>query len=418
LSTGKTTNITVGHGKTGVCITGSTIVARSGSHFIGTGGTVKALSTVGYVFWSDDVDSVSFDQMSLDVPTIGPASNYWNVVGIYYYSAGDGGSTSHANFSITNTKIHGATYGVIINVSPYNPLKPDGSPNTSAPGYGASHQLQNVTLSKNQVYCDLNPVTNRQDIHCRDGLHVAGNVATVVMDSNNVWQRDDAAYALSSTGGAYSSDFPGHLAQLTPSNVTISNNIGTDDCTCLDFSGGHGVSAVDNTCINRVPFSDNPGGSGSCPSLRFVYGGALPLPSNITVSGGTFSNNASGGPPDTSNVKMDFSGYGVNGEYPVCNCTIENHAQIGGPLSGLVWMLGNTFTIDNSAFAANTHFYVEAESGVATNKIVVSNSFWSSPRYIIPTSIPGGISNSYLINDSYNGKTTSSTAIKYPWREP
>jgi hypothetical protein len=399
LATGKTTNITVGHGKTGVCNIASEVYVRPGTHFVGTGGGVQAVGTLGEsVFKAPGGSDIGFDHMQITGSTS-------SVTGaILYQTAPSNTDGPYQNFSITNSVIHGTAYAVRVLVYDY----PD--------QYAYKRRLNNVNISTTSVDCN----GYQFDPACRDAIHVSGEAFQVQIMSNTVKERADAAYALTSAGAPTLaqtiSTFGSMWPVLTPTNVTISNNTGSNVMTCLDFSGGNKVFAQNNTCVDTVPIPAGPKMSG--PSLRFIWGGYFPLPSNITVSGGTFSNNVSAGPADTSNVKMDFSGYGVNGEYPVCNCIIENHAQIGGPLSGLVWMQGNTFTIDNSGFAANTRFYVEAEVGVATNKVIVSNSFWSSPRYIIPTSIPGGISNSYLINDSYNGKTTSSTAIKYPWREP
>jgi len=382
------TTINISTGKEGVCVIDSTVYVPSGTHFVGAGGVVQAVGSMGAVFESDGGSNIGYDQMQITASTA-------NVnVGIYYITSSANTNGPYQNFSLTNSVIHGAAYAVIVNVYEY----PD----------GLSRKLTNVNISNNTVFCDL--INGGFDTKCRDGIHISGEVADVEITSNLVKQRNDAAYALTSDGtpdletsiATFGSLLPG----LTPTNVTISNNIGTDDQTCLDFSGGNNVVANNNQCVDTIPIS------GSGPSMRFVFGGYLPLPSNITVNGGTFSNVIGPEAVDPSNVKMSFDSFAVNGQYPVCNCSISNVT-----LGGYIYMLGNTFAFNNVTFNQSASFVVATENEDTTNAITVSNSNWGSPRTISPTNINGGISNSYLINDTYNGKTTAKKAIQFPWVE-
>jgi hypothetical protein len=306
------------------------------------------------------------------------------------------------DFSFTNSTIHHAGYALGVSAHEWDTVY--------------NRRLNFVTVSGNTVLCDvLYPNgpngPKRHDPACRDGIHLNGRISGATVSNNTVSQRGDAAFALTSCGRGTIADslatFGPMWTTLTPTNVTISNNTGNDDVTCLDFSGGHNVTATNSKCVDTIPITGDPppGKPASGPSLRFVFGGFLPLPSNISVNGGTFSN-VIGAYAENTNVKMDFVTFAVNGQYPACNCTVSN-AQLGEN----IYMLGNAFTIDSSRFAPNTMFTIAAEGGDYTNAIIISNSTWGYPRNFNLNNNAGGISGSYLKNDTYNGTTTAMTTL-------
>jgi hypothetical protein len=75
-------------------------------------------------------------------------------------------------------------------------------------------------------------------------------------------------------------------------------------------------------------------------------------------------------------------------------------------------MQGNSFTFDSISFLPNVELSLQTQAGVETNQIIVSNSTWQAPRTITISPIAGGITNSWLINDTYAGSTTAERALK------
>lgn len=381
-ATGKLSTILISHGSTGVCLITSSIVYSSGSHFVGSGGIIsnqtRGINTFVNSSQGDGNDNISFDHVVIHASTS-------SGVGIYYL----GGTVSksggpHANFAITNSTIVGASYAVIVNVYNQND--------------GISHHLTGIILNNNTISCNL--ISGRYDTACRDGLHLSGDLSGFHMDGNTIYQRDDAALALTSTGGRSAAGFSGIMPRLTPTQGTISNNTVRDTAACIDFSGGSKVTAAYNDCYEKLANTN------SGPAIRFIFD-QYPLPNNIHVTGGRFYTNSTG--VDQSTVKMDFSTTGISGTYPVCNCYVDN-AKIGstGVNGAYIYALGNGLYFNNNTFDAGTYVTLNVENGNTTSNVIVKGTKWLGPtRSINTTSIHGGLSNDAIIDDDFNGVRSS-----------
>lgn len=371
--TGVQATVVIPKGANGQCLITHAITYYSGTHFLGSGGTIVNNTSSVYTFENahqgDGDDAIWFDHVQIVQTTSGSRPGVAYVGG---EKAGSGGT--HHKFWMTDSSIKGSGYAVKLNIF-YQDDR-------------IRHTLDDVVISRNHIWCDL--VSGTYDTACRDGINVNGDVTNVTIDSNVIEQRDDAAIAFTSSGGNSASGHPGVLRYLTPTGGIVSNNVTRDVATGLDFSGGNTINALNNSCIDSLP---NPQSS---PCIRFIHD-FYPLPANITAKGGVYRNHPSGA--DQANVKMDFRGAAEQGSYPVCNCSIS-----GAEMGGLVYMLGNGFLLKNNRFDSGTNLTISVENGNATNAIRLDNNTWLGSRTINLTSINGGITNSYASNDFYNGK--------------
>lgn len=374
--TGSQAVVLIPKGGNGKCLITHAITYYSGTHFLGSGGTIVNSTSSAYSFANahpgDGDDAIWFDHIRIIQTTSG------SLPGIAYVGgekAGSGGT--HHQFWITDSDIKGSGYAVKVNIF-YQDDK-------------IRHTLDDVVIRRNHIWCDL--VSGSYDTACRDGININGDLTDFIIESNNIEQRDDAAIAFTSSGGSSPSGHPGLLQYLTPTRGTVSNNVTRNVGSGLDFSGGNTIKAVNNSCIDSLP---NPHSS---PCIRFIRD-FYPLPSNITVSGGVYRNMPTG--TDQANVKMDFAGTAVHGSYPVCSCSIS-----GAEIGGFIYMLGNGFQLNNNKFDSGTRFTISVENGNATNAIRLRNNTWLGSRTITLTSINGGITNSSATNDLYNGKRSN-----------
>lgn len=448
--------ITKGISGTGNCLVNTGVVYQSGSHFIGSGGTINITSSSVVAFQSGgatsgaavgDVSDVGFDNLIINQTTAG------SLPGIYYLGGtgtGAGTVAPQRHFYVKNSVVHGAGYAIVINIYNQND--------------GKSHHLSDVQITGNRIYADLVTLATTTatassgtstiavasttgigygdvvagtgivggsivtsisglnvglsiptiaalsstavtfsgiDTLARDGIHLSGDISDFHVDSNNVTNRGDAAIALTSTGGnTYSTFAPGLLARLTPTNGTISDNVCKDDGAGLDFSGGAKVNAVGDVCtatIARV----------SDPQIRFIYD-QYPTPQAINVTGGRFINYYGGG-GDSTVVKMDFSGSQVGyGVEPNCFCVVTG-AYIGGQTTASsLYFLGANLTLQHNVFDATMQsLAVTSVSGYQTKNITFRDNTWLGTVSLTTNSTAGSIVNSQFINDYINGAVST-----------
>lgn len=379
--------VLITHGKTGVCLLSHPITYQSGSHFVGSGAGILN-EAPGIVSFNSgglggDTNNVEFDHMDLVQTTAGAAPVIFYVGGT---ATGQGVPVQH--LAVKNSTIHGGGYGILIDVY--------------SQGDGYNHHLSDVQITNNHVYCDL--LGGAQDANCRDGIHVSGDISDFAIDGNIVENRDDAAIAITSSGGSLPTGFAGILARLTPTNGTISHNVCSNSLVGLDFSGGNNIVAAGDVCISSIP------NTVSSPAIRFIKD-QYPLPTSIRVIGGIFSNDATGA--DQATVKMDFTGASSGGVYPLCKCEIDD-AEIGyAGTGGLIYLQGNGFRTHNVMFDAGIALIFGSENGSTTQDVYLTGSTWmGSSRSIVVPPFNGGLSHIYLVDDLYGG-TRSTVPITW-----
>src|SRR5215469_9444185 len=217
--TGSQATVLIPFGGNGQCLITHTITYYSGTHFLGSGGTIVNNTSTAYSFVNahpgDGDDSTWFDHIRIVQTTSGSTPGIGYIGG---ETAGSGGI--HHQFWVTDSDIKGSGYAIKVNIF-YQDDK-------------IRHTLDNVVISRNHIWCDL--VSGTYDTACRDGINVNGDVTNVTIDSNVIEQRDDAAIAFTSSGGKAASDHPGVQQFLTPTQGTVTNNVTTNVGAGLDFS--------------------------------------------------------------------------------------------------------------------------------------------------------------------------------------
>jgi hypothetical protein len=448
--------VTKGVSGTGNCIINTGIIYQSGSHFVGSGGTINIPNPItGFSSGGSaglavgDVSDVEFDDLIINQTTSGslPVISYTGGTG----NSGGGVVTPQRHFHVKNTVIHGGGFGVVVGVFNQND--------------GRSHHLSDVQLIGNYVYADLVPLASTTatagsgvstivvasntgitigqsitavginssavvtsiagtsigisapttatlsatpitfsgvDQAARDGLHINGDISDFHMDDNVVTDRGDAALALTSIGSSVFSTFPaGLLATLTPTNGTISNNTCTNDGSGVDFSGGNNVTAAGNTCVNSIQSANES------PALRFIFD-QFPTPQNINVIGGRYANASTGA--DTTVLKVDFSGAQVTqGVIPNCFCTISGADFNSTAPSPSIFLLANNITLQHNVFEAPIqNISIQSINGFQVTGITIRDSTWlTTTRTISTVAVGGSLVNSSFINDDFLGNIST-----------
>ena len=197
-----------------------------------------------------------------------------------------------------------------------------------------------------------------------DGIHVAGRVSGITINSNQVSNRGDAAIALTSEPGPY-----------MLSGAVVSNNLCLNDFVGLDNSGATNAVWNHNTVRATTNLS-----KGSNPAARSItYLGLTPV--NVRFIGNEFENFQ--GPNTEPTVKVDDHG----------SNRVTNVEWIENTIYGTraMWLAGNTITVTHNTFSPGASIVIsyDGDNHYPGENINIGLNYWKGSGTISAPGNPG-----------------------------
>jgi hypothetical protein len=340
------------------CRVSGTVVIGSGVVIEGPGTIVVPKQTGGTLLFQN-ADYSGVENLTITMLTKS-AGNDANLSAISWRDT-TGDAAAHVHFFARNNTVVDGSWGILV---------------VDDMGKGA---LRDVDISGNTITSG-NPAAYEN----ADGIHVAGSVSGITINSNRVLNRGDAAIALTSELGS-----PSHVL----SGAVVSNNVCLEDLVGLDNSGA--TNAIWSNNYVRATLSTNA----SNPAARSIrYGNVTPV--NVKFIGNYLANYQS----------IDYA------------AKVDN---AGSDLATDVEWIGNTFNAPNALYLAGNSIVVhdnvfpngatlsvaysippKGSEYIPTQNIIIGSNYWTGTGTIKAEGNPSLYVNNHLAEQNANGKIT------------